>query len=185
MVSDTVAGAGSGTTDRERFVATVESTAKRLLEEGMEAVAEVYSRGPTRLPLMRKDLRGWEEFKALLATHSARGSALTFLGVQLRRPTIYELQARLEKLEAPTLIMFGDEDEPCVEAGVFMKRHIPSSGLVVFPQSGHAINLEELELFNRSVDAFLTAVEAGAWATRDVSGDLGYMLPKDADRPGG
>ncbi len=71
--------------------------------------------------------------------------------------------------------MTGDEDEPCIAPSIFMKRCIPASGLVVIPQSGHAINLEEPDLFNRSVLDFLTAVEAGKWATRDagvVSGSL-------------
>ena len=51
-----------------------------------------------------------------------------------------------------------------IEPAVFMKRNIPGSGLAVFPQSGHAINLEEPDLFNRTVSDFLTAVEAGRWA---------------------
>ena len=60
--------------------------------------------------------------------------------------------------------MIGDEDEPCIEPGIFMKRTIPVSGLSCFPQSGHAINLEEPDLFNRTVLDFLTAVEAERWA---------------------
>jgi pimeloyl-ACP methyl ester carboxylesterase len=44
-----------------------------------------------------------------------------------------------------------------------MKRNIPRSGLVVFPQTGHAINLEEPAIFNRMVLDFLTSVEAGRW----------------------
>ena len=47
-----------------------------------------------------------------------------------------------------------------------MKRCISRSGLVVLPRSGHAINLEEPDLFNRAVLDFLTAVEAGRWAQR-------------------
>ncbi len=62
--------------------------------------------------------------------------------------------------------MIGDEDEPCIEPAVFMKRNIPMSGLSVFPQGGHAINLEEPDLFNRTVSDFLAAVEAGRWAER-------------------
>jgi pimeloyl-ACP methyl ester carboxylesterase len=49
-----------------------------------------------------------------------------------------------------------------------MKRHIPSCGLSVFPQSGHTINQEEPDLFNRTVLDFLTAVKAGGWAERPV-----------------
>ena len=72
----------------------------------------------------------------------------------------------MEQIDVPTLVLIGDEDEPCIEPSVFMKRHIPRSGLAVFPQSGHTINLEEPDLFNRTILDFLTAVEAGSWAKR-------------------
>ena len=99
-----------------------------------------------------------------MKAHSAVGSALTYQSVQLKRPTIYALEEQLKNLQVPTLVMIGDEDEPCIEPGVFMKRTIPNAGLVVFPQSGHTINLEEPGLFNRTVSDFLTAVEAGRWS---------------------
>jgi pimeloyl-ACP methyl ester carboxylesterase len=69
-------------------------------------------------------------------------------------------------LEVPTLIVTGDEDEPCLEPGIFMKRKIPSSGLVVLPKTGHAVNLEEPDAFNRAVLDFLTAADAGRWRRR-------------------
>jgi len=62
--------------------------------------------------------------------------------------------------------MVGDEDAFCIEPSIFMKRHVPNSGLMVFPQSGHALNLEDPGNFNRTVLDFLTLVEAGKWATR-------------------
>src|SRR5207247_7080824 len=81
-------------------------------------------------------------------------------------PTVYSLEERLKALEVPTLIVTGDEDEPCLEPGLFMKRKIPTSALVVLPKSGHAVNLEEPEAFNRAVLDFLTAVAAGRWPRR-------------------
>ena len=81
----------------------------------------------------------------------------------MKRPTIFALEEKLLQLQVPTLVMIGDEDEPCVEPAVFMKRQIPNAGLAVFPQSGHTINLEEPDLFNRTVQEFLTAVETGTW----------------------
>ena len=98
--------------------------------------------------------------------HSALGSALTFRGVQIKRPTVFQLEDQLRGLDIPTLVLIGDEDEPCIEPSIFMKRHIPACGLAIFPQSGHTINLEEPDLFNRTVLDFLTAVEAGAWPGR-------------------
>ncbi|MBV9175023.1 MAG: alpha/beta hydrolase, partial [Chloroflexi bacterium] len=92
--------------------------------------------------------------------------ALTMLGVQMRRPTIFELEGPLRDLDVPTLIVIGDEDEPCIEPAVFLKRHIRSSGLFVLSQSGHAVNLEEPALFNGVVQEFFRLVENDRWATR-------------------
>ncbi len=56
--------------------------------------------------------------------------------------------------------MAGDEDEGCLEPTLFMKRHIPLAGLLVFPHSGHALNLEEPDFFNRVMLDFLTRVDS-------------------------
>ena len=161
-----VASAGAGTTDRERLVASWQALSESMLADGMEQFADGYARGPERVQFLRKDPVGWAKFQAGLASHSALGSALTFRGVQMKRPTIYQLEKELRQIEAPALVLIGDEDAPCVEPAIFMKRNIPACGLAVFPQSGHTINLEEPDLYNRTVLDFLTAVEAGKWVER-------------------
>ena len=159
-----VASSGSGSTNRDTFLSTGQSMADRLLSEGMVPVAEDYGTTNIRVQLRRKDPIGFETFARLLSEHSATGSALTYQGFVMNRPTVFELEDKLKSLRVPTLIMIGDEDEPCIEPGIFMKRTIPISGLSCFPQSGHAINLEEPDLFNRTVLDFLTTVEAERWA---------------------
>ncbi|HET6314981.1 MAG TPA: alpha/beta hydrolase [Chloroflexota bacterium] len=161
-----VVGTGSGSTNRERFLSDVERTVGLLRSQGIAGFADTYSRGPTRLPFLRKDPRGWAVFRQQLEDHSAEGQALIMLGVMVPRPTIFALEPQLEKLTVPTLLMTGDEDEPCLEPALLMKRKIASSGLLVVPQTGHAINLEEPALFNRAVLDFLHLVEACRWATR-------------------
>ena len=174
-----VAGCGAGSTNRKQFEEDVRTIAERLEKEGMPKVAEFYGAGPTRVQFRRKDRRGYQEFLEQFKGHDALGSALTFRGVQLRRPTIFALEGKLKTLQVPTLILIGDEDEPCVDAAVFMKRLIPCSGLVVLPQSGHTVNLEEPDLFNRAVLDFLTAVQAGKWARRDpISMPGAELLPR-------
>jgi pimeloyl-ACP methyl ester carboxylesterase len=84
----------------------------------------------------------------------------------MKRPTIYELESELRQIDAPALVLVGDEDEPCLEPGLFMKHAMPRSGLAIFPQSGHTINLEEPALFNQTILDFLTAVEADRWPRR-------------------
>ena len=162
-----VAGTGTGSDSPESFAKNVAEFAGRLESGGMAAM-EDYTRGPARVQLLRKDPKGWREFAGQFAEHSATGSALTFRGVQGRRPPIYALEDRLRALDVPTLILVGDEDDPCIEPAIFMKRSIPGSGLAMIPQSGHAINLEEPDLFNRLVLDFLTAVESESWARRDA-----------------
>jgi pimeloyl-ACP methyl ester carboxylesterase len=173
-------GYGSVSSERERFQQDSGRIAARLQGEGMAAIAEVYARGPTRVQFEDKDPRGWREFAAQLAEHSAVGSALTLLGVQGRRPSVYALEAQMRQLRVPTLIVTGDEDEPCLEPGLVMKRAIPSAGLVVMPKCGHTINLEDPDAFNRIVGDFLTAVEAGKWGTRNpASLSASAILPRE------
>ncbi len=168
-LSLTVAGCGYGSVgaDRAAFHKDAELVARRFEEEGMAQVSGVYSRGPTRVQFIDKDPRGWQEFHDQLAQGSAKGHALTLRGVQMTRPSVFDLEPALEALAVPTLIMTGDEDEPCLEPALFMKRKIPTAGLVVIPKSGHAINLEEPEAFNRALLDFLTAVDAGRWTRRN------------------
>jgi pimeloyl-ACP methyl ester carboxylesterase len=81
-----------------------------------------------------------------------------------KRRTVPELEAPLRALRAPTLIMVGDQDAPCVEPSMMMRALIPHAGLVVFPACGHTPNIEEPGLFNLHVAEFLAAVERGRWA---------------------
>ncbi|MCA1645013.1 MAG: alpha/beta hydrolase, partial [Chloroflexi bacterium] len=114
-----VVGAGAGGTNRERFERDIERTVDLLRTRGIADFAEMYAEGPTRLPLKRKDPHGWAVFRRQLADHSATGQALTMLGVQRQRPTIFSLESVLPTLAVPTLVVIGDEDEPCVDTAVF------------------------------------------------------------------
>ena len=160
-----IAAAGSGSTDVDAWRENVVASSRGMEEQGMAYMGD-YSRGEARVQLLRKDPRGYREFSDQFLSHSSLGSALTFRGVQGRRPPVFALEAEMRALTLPTLIMLGDEDDPCIEPSIFMKRCISTSGLVVFPQSGHAINLEDPDLFNQSVQDFLISVETGKWARR-------------------
>jgi pimeloyl-ACP methyl ester carboxylesterase len=164
-----VAGCGYGSVagDREKFQQDSGQVAQHLRSEGMKAVAAMYSKGPTRVQFEDKDPRGWREFADQLAEHSALGAELTLRGVQGQRPSVYALEEQMRRLQVPTLIISGDEDEPCLEPGLFMKRTIPTAGLLIFPKSGHTINIEEPDAFNRAVSEFLALVEAGKWGPRN------------------
>jgi pimeloyl-ACP methyl ester carboxylesterase len=164
----TVVGAGAGATNRERFEQDIRQVVDLMRTQGMRRFAESYAEGPIRTPFKRKDPYGWSVFRDQLAEHSADGQSRTMEGVMLRRPTIFSLESQLRALEVPTLVAIGDEDEPCVDVAVFLKRTVPGAGLLVLPQSGHAINLEEPALFNTALLDFFRLVEAGRWARRTL-----------------
>jgi pimeloyl-ACP methyl ester carboxylesterase len=117
---------------------------------------------------LRKDPKGWQEFHDQLAAGSAVGRAMTLRGVQMTRPSFFELQREFERLFVPLLVMVGDEDDPAIEPSLFLKRRAPAAGLIVLPNSGHTINLEEPDLFNRTLLDFLTAVDGGRWPSRQT-----------------
>jgi len=160
-------GYGAEPGKRGQFQAEAEAAAARFETLGIEATANSYALGATRVQLQNKDPRGWEDFRRMLAEHSARGSALTLRGVQKRRPSLFDLVEQMKHVRVPTLVMTGDEDDPCIAASILMKRTIPSAALVMLPRSGHAINLEEPALFNQFAEQFFHQVESGQWQLRD------------------
>lgn len=154
-----VVGGGAGSVDRDVFLARQRATADALEREGMAALVRNLSEAPARRAFREKDPRGWDEFVRYVGEHSPTACAFLIRGVLMRRPTITELESRLRVLQVPTLIVVGDEDEPCVEPSLMMRRLIPNAGLLVVPGTGHTVNIEEPVLFNLHVADFLARVE--------------------------
>jgi len=164
-----VAGAGYGAEKQyEAYFRGVSlEVAKQFEVHGSEQFAKTYALGASRVQFQNKDPRGWREFADLLGQHSAVGAANTMRGVQARRPSIYDLEDRLRTMPVPVLVVAGDEDDHCLQPGIFMKKTIPACGLLVLPKTGHTLNLEEPDHFNRFVGDFIAQVEAGRWPPRD------------------
>jgi pimeloyl-ACP methyl ester carboxylesterase len=169
VLSAAIGGVGYGAAydRRDAFQRECEAIATAYEDEGAERVAERYAVGPARVQFQAKDPRGHAEFAAMLAQHSDRGAALTMRGFQKMRPSLYDFVDRFARMEVPLLVMVGDEDEGAIEASLMLKRVIPTGGLAVFPKTGHTLNLEEPDLFNRLLTEFLAGAEAGTWRPRD------------------
>jgi len=161
------AGYGSDPDKRGQFLRDTEVMARRFNELGTPEAIKVYQIGPARVQLQNKDPRAFQEFCDEFAGHSALGSANTLRGVQARRPTIYSLARGLARMKVPTHIISGDEDNNCLEPGLFIKRVCPAARLTVVPATGHAVNIEEPGLFNRITGEFLSLVDSGRWRPRD------------------
>ena len=105
-------------------------------------------------------------FSPISREHSNIGMALTGRNYQAKRPSLEDFGPALGQLRMPVLLACGDEDEPCIETNIWLKRVIPTAGLWMVPRTGHAINLEEPASFNRAVGDFFAAVENGEWRPR-------------------
>ncbi len=172
-----VAGTGYGAEkEHEGYFRELSEQVATGFESGASDFAPVYAEGASRVQFQEKDPRGWRLFAERLAKHSERGAANTMRGVQAQRPSLYDLEGKLRRISAPTLIVSGDEDDHCLQPGIFLKRTIPASGFAVLPKCGHTINLEEPELFNRLLADFLASAESGHWGNRDPRADPDQIM---------
>jgi len=160
-------GSGSGLKNLGAWRAQCQTNGESYEKIGAAEVAKATREAPSRIPFLLKDPRGHKDFYDALARHSSLGSANTMRSFQGGRPSIYTLTDAIRKVPTPTLIICGDEDDSCIEPSLFLKQHLPASGLAMFPKSGHVLNLEEPALFNETVERFIALAEAGRWPARD------------------
>jgi pimeloyl-ACP methyl ester carboxylesterase len=65
----------------------------------------------------------------------------------------------LPNIQAPTLVIVGANDAPFLNAADYMAAKIPGASKVVIPDAGHAVNLDQPEIFNQTVLRFLETVK--------------------------
>lgn len=166
-ISVVAAGCGWGSTAdpavNESMKALAAETGKMFNEEGIVTAAAKYADAPIRQAQKNKDPRGWTEFARMLAEHSAEGHAQIMFNLQFKRPTLWEMEDRLKKFSVPLLVVLGDEDGPCIDGSVFLKRTVPTAGLLILPRAGHNIPAEEPAAFNAACSELFAASESGRW----------------------
>jgi len=61
----------------------------------------------------------------------------------------------LGEIKVPTLVLVGEKDTPFLQAAEYMSKAIPEAQYMVIPEAGHAANLDNVGVFNRTVLDFL------------------------------
>ena len=182
-LSITAAGAGSGATrdpeERKRFAAEAVGVAELVETKGMPALGERYLNAPSRQQLKIKDPRGFAEFYKPVRRGRIGGPRADDAGHPGATRSDVRARGRAARHLGPVLIVCGDEDDATLDVSLFMKRTIPRCGLMVFPRTGHGINLEEPAGFNAVVQDFIHAVEHGRWGESVSTHGKGFaMLPQ-------
>ena len=154
--------------EREKFRNEAVIIAAKLEKEGMAAFAAAYAYGPTRVQFENKDPRGFAEFKAHAGRAFGQGRGQHAAGraaraaVDLRSGGADSRSSTCRRWSSP-----ATRTGPACCRACFIKRTCPSAALLVMPNSGHAINIEEPGAFNAAVADFLAQVDAGRWPMRD------------------
>jgi pimeloyl-ACP methyl ester carboxylesterase len=149
-------GTGSDSAPEEHRAA-MEETARLIDVEGMAARAAATADAPNRRKLKDKNRAAYDAFLAAISKLSPLGSANTMRGVQKRRPPLYVHEAAIRTLRVPALVVVGEDDEGCRKPSEFLARTLPLAELLVVPDTGHGVNLEEPALFNARLLEFIAA----------------------------
>jgi pimeloyl-ACP methyl ester carboxylesterase len=160
-----LAGTGPG---QSREVVAEFNVGTRALADSLDGngwahIIEEYDAAPDRRDLRWKNPPLHRICHERLAARDGRISATILRQVVARRPVLADLKAELAAMDLPVLIATGDQDSDCLPTSHFLHSVLKRSGLVVFPRTGHAVNLEEPRLFNDILDGFYASIAAGRW----------------------
>ncbi|HEY7351050.1 MAG TPA: alpha/beta fold hydrolase [Ktedonobacterales bacterium] len=138
--------------DSQDRKAAREEMAQLAERQGSEAIAE------RQLPLMLTPETLQEptgitaRLRAMMEAATPTGIAETLRGMALR-PDSTDL---LPQIHCPTLVLGGAEDTLTPPADAhFMAERIPNARLAIISHAAHLANLEQPEVFNQALDAFL------------------------------
>jgi pimeloyl-ACP methyl ester carboxylesterase len=87
--------------------------------------------------------------------HPPRALVHLLRGVVARWPAVGVLGVRLARCDVPTLIVAGADDAGAREPSRALAAALPRAELVVIPDAGHLVNLEQPAAFNTAMLAWL------------------------------
>ena len=156
-------GWGSHPDEREKARGLCEDIALMFREKPIAESAAAYARFPMRHTFEAKDPAGFAAFEEILGGLSPEGAALTMLNLQRDRPTLWDMEQNLKNFTLPLLVLVGDEDHPCLDGSLFLKRTVPTAALQIVPRAGHTITMEEPAIVNAALADIFAAASDGTW----------------------
>jgi pimeloyl-ACP methyl ester carboxylesterase len=152
-------GIGSGSSDAEWWSEWWNKLADIAEQDGMVAFMEEMKKLPAWESVLSHPQIGQEVIRTELK-NSPKAIAHTIRGVQVKRPSIFQLQPELEKLAVKTLVVSSEFDTPVLECSRFMVQHLPEATLEIIPAKSHWTHLEAPAEFLQSVGRFVALLTA-------------------------
>ncbi len=139
--------------DQPWFAAAAQAIKEEQAGE-FSSVDELIANVRLQAPLYFHRWEGNEQIGVVLFSDFARSEPLHYFNT-VEFPKL-DLRAGLRTIEAPTLVVVGDDDmiagPVCADAIV---RELPDARLVTIPDSGHFVHVEQPEAFRAALTGFL------------------------------
>jgi pimeloyl-ACP methyl ester carboxylesterase len=141
----------AGASAARGIAAHASAFADAIERDGLEAAGERFAWGPTS---------GLDPAAARLVRqgfleHPPHGLVHTLRGVLAKQPLVEEIALRLRALDVPALVIVGERDRGSLEPSRALADALPAARLVVLPDAGHVVNLEQPVAFNAALEGFL------------------------------
>lgn len=141
----------AGASAARGIAAQATAFADAIERNGLDAAGERFAWGPAS----GLDAGAARLVRQGFLEHPPHGLVHTLRGVLARQPTVEELAPRLGGLHIPTLLIVGDHDRASLEPTRALAAALPSATLIVVPDAGHVVNLEQPAAFNAALMSFL------------------------------
>jgi pimeloyl-ACP methyl ester carboxylesterase len=148
---------GTGSSDPEHWKRYWGKLADSAEQQGIEAYVAALKETPAWDRALSHPRIG-ERVTRSESANSGQAIANIIRGIQRKRPSVYQLQSKLETLTVPTLVIYSEGDSPVVECSQFLTKCIPESTLKIISATSHWTQLEEAEEFHRVVDKFISQI---------------------------
>lgn len=152
-------GIGAGSSAPQSWQEWWDKLADLAEQKGMAAFLEEMKKLPAWSNALADPQLGKQISQTVLGS-SPKAIACTVRGIQKKRPSIFQLEPRLEELPVATLVVLSEGDTPVVECSRFMAQRIPRATLEIIPARSHWTHLEVPERFWQVVDRFATELVA-------------------------
>jgi proline iminopeptidase len=143
--------------ERRRDEPWFAEAAKAIEEEQageFSSIEELIANLQRQIPLYFHRWEGNEKVGLVLAEDFAHPEPLHYFNA-VEFPTL-DLRGELRRIEAPTLVVVGDDDFICGPACADAIVHeLPNAQLVTIPESGHLVHAEQPEAFRAAVTDYL------------------------------
>jgi len=162
----TLVGNSSGPrdeTEREKYRTQWVSEEIRHRERaGSRGAVEILENDLAYASLQRRLPDEWKGYAERLSAQSVTGALNILKTLHWDRRSIWNDEERLRAITCPVLMVHGDEDYFLVgETNVYLEAVLPDATRVLFEQTGHLVNIERADRFNRLMEDHLLRAKNG------------------------